>query len=70
VAVVHLEPLNVAFGTTPLSPGQWLLCVGMGSVVLWFAELRKWVLRLRASGTELLMTRPAVGTVLSCIMQP
>jgi Ca2+-transporting ATPase len=41
VAVVHLHPLNVAFGTMPLSAEQWLLCVAMGSVVLWFAELRK-----------------------------
>ncbi|MDB5718366.1 MAG: haloacid dehalogenase, partial [Sphingomonas bacterium] len=48
VAVVHLRPLNIAFGTTPLSAEQWLLCVAMASMVLWFAELRKWVLRLRA----------------------
>ena len=45
VAVVHLEFLNVAFGTAPLSPGQWLLCAAMGSVVLWFGELRKLVMR-------------------------
>lgn len=45
IAVVHLPPLNVAFGTTPLSLRDWLLCLGMGSAVLWFAELRKWVLR-------------------------
>jgi Ca2+-transporting ATPase len=49
VAVVHLEPLNVAFGTAPLTAEQWLLCVSMGSVVLWFAELRKWALRLSAT---------------------
>ena len=49
VAVVHLKPLNVAFGTTPLAAEQWLLCVSMGSVVLWFAELRKWGLRLWSS---------------------
>lgn len=49
VAVMHLEPLNVAFGTTPLSAEQWLLCVSMGSVVLWFAELRKWGSRLWSS---------------------
>jgi magnesium-transporting ATPase (P-type) len=45
VAVVHLAPLNIAFGTTPLSFSQWLLCVAMGSVVFWFAEVRKWTLR-------------------------
>ncbi|MEQ1685048.1 MAG: cation-translocating P-type ATPase [Burkholderiaceae bacterium] len=41
VAVVHVPLLNLAFGTVPLSPGQWLLCAAMGSVVLWFSELRK-----------------------------
>lgn len=45
VAVVHVKPLNVAFGTTPLSGAQWLLCVSMGSLVLWFAEVRKWARR-------------------------
>ena len=47
VAVVHLAPMNVAFGTSPLSFEQWLLCLAMGSAVLWFAELRKWTLRRR-----------------------
>ncbi|KAF2857048.1 calcium ATPase [Piedraia hortae CBS 480.64] len=47
VAVVHLAPLNIAFDTSALSLGQWLLCLAMGSVVLWFAELRKWALRHR-----------------------
>ncbi|GAA2107009.1 cation-translocating P-type ATPase [Microlunatus panaciterrae] len=45
VAVVHLPLLNAAFGTVPLSAGQWLVCVGMGSAVLWFSELRKLFLR-------------------------
>ena len=45
VAVVHLGLLNVAFGTVPLSLGQWAVCAAMGSTVLWFAELRKVVLR-------------------------
>jgi Ca2+-transporting ATPase len=48
VAVVQIAPLNVAFGTAPLSAAQWLLCVAMASVVLWFAEARKWALRLMA----------------------
>jgi P-type Ca2+ transporter type 2C len=41
VAVVHVPLLNVAFGTVPLDPAQWLVCIGMGSLVLWFRELRK-----------------------------
>ena len=46
VAVVHVPVLNVAFGTVPLSPDQWLMCAAMASVVLWYSELRKLVLRL------------------------
>jgi magnesium-transporting ATPase (P-type) len=41
VAVVHLPWLNVAFGTVPLTPQQWAVCVGMASGVLAFTELRK-----------------------------
>ena len=45
VAVVHLGFLNLAFGTSPLRLDQWLVCVAMGSAVLWHSELRKWLLR-------------------------
>jgi P-type Ca2+ transporter type 2C len=41
VAAVHIGFLNTAFGTVPLSWDQWLVCIAMGSVVLWFSELRK-----------------------------
>ena len=41
VAVVHLEFLNTAFGTTPLSLEQWLTCIAMASAVLWFSEFWK-----------------------------
>ena len=47
VAVVNLGFLNTAFGTAPLSWTQWLTCLAMASAVLWFAELRKFVLRAR-----------------------
>ena len=40
-AVVHLPFLNLAFGTVPLSAGQWGVCVTMASGVLWFSEARK-----------------------------
>ncbi len=40
-AVVNLSVLNLAFGTVPLTLEQWLTCFAMGSVVLWFSELRK-----------------------------
>jgi potassium/sodium efflux P-type ATPase len=46
VAVVHLSFLNLAFGTVPLSLGQWGVCVAMASGVLWFSEARKLARRL------------------------
>jgi potassium/sodium efflux P-type ATPase len=46
--VVHLPLLNRAFGTTPLTAGDWALCVAMASSVLWADELKKLLLR-RAS---------------------
>ncbi|MGM1030369.1 MAG: cation-translocating P-type ATPase [Actinomycetota bacterium] len=41
VLVVHVPFLQAAFGTAPLAPEQWLVCVALASVVLWFDELRK-----------------------------
>jgi Ca2+-transporting ATPase len=49
VAVVHLPVLNLAFGTTPLQPAQWAVCAAMGSVVLWYSELRKLLTRACAT---------------------
>jgi len=46
VAVVNLAFLNIAFGTVPLALDQWLTCIAMASVVLWYSELRKLVSRL------------------------
>ena len=43
VAVVHLPVLNDAFGTTPLSTADWLICVGLASAVLWATEAKKLV---------------------------
>ena len=40
-AVVHLPFLNDAFGTTPLGGEDWLICVGLASVVLWADEVKK-----------------------------
>jgi Ca2+-transporting ATPase len=47
VAVVQMGFLNQAFGTAPLTLSQWGVCVLMASGVLWFSELRKWVMRRR-----------------------
>ena len=51
VAVVHLPLLNDAFDTTPLELAQWLLCLALGSTVLWADELRKVVLRQRSAAS-------------------
>lgn len=51
VAVVHLPFLNLAFGTVPLTAGQWCVCVAMASGVLWFSEGRKLLRRLWTTST-------------------
>jgi calcium-translocating P-type ATPase len=43
VAVVELGFLNTAFHTTPLGRDEWLICIGLASVVLWAGELKKLV---------------------------
>ncbi len=48
VAVVYTPALQRAFGTAPLHAGDWLMCVGLASSVLWLEELRKLVARRRA----------------------
>ena len=45
VAVVQLPVMQAAFTTEPLSAQQWLVCVGMASVVLWAQEVVKLVER-------------------------
>ncbi|MFS8520241.1 MAG: cation-translocating P-type ATPase [Micromonosporaceae bacterium] len=45
VAVVHLPGLTVAFGTVPLSPDQWLVCVAMAATTLVAGEVYKVVAR-------------------------
>jgi Ca2+-transporting ATPase len=45
VLVVHVPLLNRAFGTTPLSAGDWALCAALASAVLWADELKKLLMR-------------------------
>ena len=61
IAVVHLPFLNAAFGTAPLSLGQWIVCTAMASVVLWADELRKIVLRRTGVGRSPVATGAPVG---------
>ena len=50
VAVVQLPFLNDAFDTAPLGLEEWLICVGLASVVLWADEAKKLLeRRLRSS---------------------
>jgi magnesium-transporting ATPase (P-type) len=49
VAVVNVGFLNTAFRTEPLSWAQWGVCVAIASSVLWADELRKVILRSRAT---------------------
>jgi P-type Ca2+ transporter type 2C len=44
VAVVNLAFLNRAFGTSPLTSFDWLICIGLASLVLWADEAKKLVL--------------------------
>jgi magnesium-transporting ATPase (P-type) len=41
VAVVSLPFMNEAFDTAPLGAGDWVVCVGLASIVLWAAEAKK-----------------------------
>ena len=44
-AVVHVPFLNDAFDTAPLNATDWMICVGLASVVLWADEAKKLVER-------------------------
>lgn len=45
VLVVYTPGLQRAFGTTALSGGDWLLCAGVASSVLWLREIGKAMVR-------------------------
>ena len=45
VAVVQVPFLYEAFGTTPLSAADWLICTGLASIVLWADEAKKLISR-------------------------
>jgi hypothetical protein len=38
---VHIGFLNEAFGTTPLTLEDWLVCGALASAVLWAGEAKK-----------------------------
>jgi P-type Ca2+ transporter type 2C len=45
VLVIHAPILNRAFGTVPLSGGEWVFCIVAASIVLWVDEIRKFVVK-------------------------
>lgn len=45
VAVVELHFLNHAFATMPLAVDEWLICIGLASVVLWADEAKQLIER-------------------------
>jgi Ca2+-transporting ATPase len=47
VLVVYVPFLQRAFGTTPLSGADWLMCAGVASSVLWLREVSKLMARGR-----------------------
>ena len=49
VVVVYASGLQRAFGTVALSGGDWLLCAGVASTVVWSRELTKAITRARRS---------------------
>lgn len=57
ILVVEVPFLQAAFSTAPLTLTQWLVCLAMASIVLWFDELRKLVLR----AVRRLRDQPAVA---------
>lgn len=60
VAVVHIPLLQTAFGTTPLDPIHWVVCIAMASLILWVEELAKLVRRLRGPADA--QVTPRAGT--------
>jgi P-type Ca2+ transporter type 2C len=48
IAVVQIPFMNNAFDTTPLDGRDWLLCVGLASIVLWADEAKKFGQRVLA----------------------
>jgi P-type Ca2+ transporter type 2C len=51
VAVVHVSLLNRAFDTMPLTGRDWMICVGLASIVLWADEAKKFAQRTLAKRT-------------------
>jgi Ca2+-transporting ATPase len=47
VLVLYVPFLQAPFGTVPLSLNDWLVCLGVGSIILWFGEVEKLITRGR-----------------------
>src|SRR5947209_8265870 len=60
IAVTGFDFLHRLFGTADLNVQQWVLCIVAGSLVLWVAEIVKFIERRRAPDSE---AAPAAETV-------
>jgi len=47
IGVIYLPFLHQPFGTVPLSLTDWVVCIAVGSTVLWLRELLKLMQRRR-----------------------
>ncbi len=66
VAVVQIPFLNDAFSTTPLAFGDWMICIGLASIVLWADEAEEADRTLAAGVTGMaspVVDRPAAPLV-------
>jgi Ca2+-transporting ATPase len=52
VVVVYVLFLQNAFGTTPLSGPDWLICLAVASSVLWLREASKAMRRVARSAAH------------------
>ncbi|MBC2932179.1 cation-translocating P-type ATPase [Nocardioides sp. zg-1228] len=59
LAVVEVPFLQVAFGTHSLDLAHWGACVALASVVLWYDEVRKAIIRARSASSPAVEDAPA-----------
>lgn len=50
VAVIYIPALNTAFGTTPLRFADWMVALGVASIVFWGEEIKKLVMQAAGFG--------------------
>lgn len=59
--VIYTPLLQHAFSTVSLGVGDWLICIGVASSVLWLREQSKMVVRRMAAGKGAPRRPPRAG---------